>query len=55
MERLGFHWMDFHEILHRGVLLKSVANIQFRFNSDKGAFREDISTFMVLPRRFLLE
>jgi len=55
MERLGFHWMDFHEILHHGLLLKSVEKIHFLCNSDKGALRENISKFMVLSRRILLE
>lgn len=47
--------MDFREISHRELLLKSVEKIQFSCNSDKGALREDIGTFMVLPRRILVE
>jgi hypothetical protein len=29
MERLGSHWMDFHEILYLHIFRKSVEKIQF--------------------------
>jgi len=29
MEQLGFHWTDFHEILHWNIFRQSVEKIQF--------------------------
>jgi len=35
MEKLGFHWTDFHEILHLNIFRKSVQMIQVSLKSDK--------------------
>ena len=35
MEKLGSHWKDFREILHKKIFKKSVERIQGSFKSDK--------------------
>jgi hypothetical protein len=35
MDKLGFYWTDFHEILYLNIFLKSVVMIQVSFISDK--------------------
>ena len=35
MEKLGFHWRDFHEILYLSIFLKYVECIQALLKSDK--------------------
>jgi hypothetical protein len=34
-EQLGFHWTDFHEILHLSIFQKSVDETQFSLKPDK--------------------
>jgi hypothetical protein len=45
LEKLGSHWIDFHEIWYLSIFRKSVKNIQ-GLKSDKmmGAFHEDLRT-----------
>ena len=35
MEQLGYHWADFHEILHLNIFRKSFEKIQFSLKSHK--------------------
>jgi hypothetical protein len=35
IEQLGYKWVDFHEILFWGFLLKSIDQIEVWFKSDK--------------------
>jgi hypothetical protein len=56
MEHLGSHCTNFDEILYLSIFRKSVKKIQASLKSDdnNGALHEDLCTFMIISRRFLL-
>jgi len=51
MEKVGSHWVDFHEILYLRVLLKSVEKNSISLQSDNnvGTVHEHLRTFVTLP------
>jgi hypothetical protein len=52
MEQLGFHWMDFHEILYLSIFRKPVEKIQVLLKSNKnsGILHENLCTFTMVCR-----
>ena len=56
VEKLDFHWSDFHEILYLSIVLKLVIKFKFHYNLTiiTGTLHEDRCTFLILSRSFLL-
>jgi len=48
MERLGFHWWDFHEMLYLWILRKICEEVQLWLKSDKHIGHFTMQTFVPL-------
>ena len=57
MERLGFHWREFHEILYVSFFFRNSVeknHVSLIPKKIKDTLHEDISTFMIISRCILL-
>jgi hypothetical protein len=56
MQRLGSHWMDFHDILYLSIFVDLWRKFNVRSNLTRktGTLQEELYTFLIITRIILL-